>query len=293
MHKYLRSVGFSLYKNEDEIKELLDSLQMKYLDKALVVNGGNRDIRWEIRAEVAPGMGILISGLMDKNGDFIRERYNPYLDSDTVSSDVECSIQRHVDSEIYSGLLDDNRVGISLIFRLDNTAEYLERRQKLQSTGTRGIQLTAFCSNGKILLPLKKSANQLRMSKVANKERDSLIEAAKKGDESAMESLTNEDISLYSTISRRMLKEDIYSIVDSCFMPQGIECDIYSIIGDIVEIESRKNEMTGEEIWDFLIDCNDVLFRVAINKIDLQGEPMPGRRFKGTIWMLGRAIWSE
>jgi hypothetical protein len=131
-----------------------------------------------------------------------------------ISSDVECSIQRHVDNEIYSGLLDDNRVGISLIFRLDNAAEYLERRQKLQSTGTRGIQLTAFSSNGKILLPMKKSANQLQLSEGCQQEQGfSLIEAAKKGDESAMESLTNEDISLYSTISRRMLKEDIYSIM--------------------------------------------------------------------------------
>jgi len=292
MHKYLRSVGFSLYKSEEETRKLLDDLQAKFLEKAYVVNGSDDDIRWEIRAEISPGMGILISGIVDNSGEFVREYYSPYLESGEISSDVECSIQRHVDNEIYSGLLDDNRVGISLIFRLDNAAEYLERRQKGLSVRTRGIQLTSFSSNGKILLPMKKSARQRQLSEVANKNRDSLIEAAKKGDENAMESLTNEDISLYSTISRRMLKEDIYSIIDSCFMPQGIECDIYSVIGDIVEMDTKKNSLTGEEVWDFLISCNDVLFRVVTNKEDLQGEPAPGRRFKGTIWMKGKAVWA-
>ena len=69
------------------------------------------------------------------------------------------------------------------------------------------------------------------MSRVASKDRNSLIEAAKSGDEDAMETLTIEDIDLYSKISRRATKEDLYSIIDSCFMPYGVECDQYSVIG--------------------------------------------------------------
>ena len=34
-------------------------------------------------------------------------------------------------------------------------------------------------------------------------------------------------IDLYSKVSRRLVKEDVYSIVESCFMPFGIECDQY------------------------------------------------------------------
>ena len=33
----------------------------------------------------------------------------------------------------------------------------------------------------------------------------------------------------------------------------------------------------------------DVYKRQGINKIDLLGEPLPGRRFKGKIWMMGTA----
>lgn len=55
-----------------------------------------------------------------------------------------------------------------------------------------------------------------------------------------MESLTIEDIDLYSQISRRAMKEDLYSIIDSCFMPCGVECDQYSVIGEIEEVEKLK-----------------------------------------------------
>ena len=86
---------------------------------------------------------------------------------------------------------------------------------------------------------------------------------------------------------------DIYSIVDSCFMPQGIECEIYQVIGDILAVNSRINLFTGEEVWDFLVQANDLPLHVVINQIDLQGEPRVGRRFKGTVWMQGTAVWDD
>ena len=84
-------------------------------------------------------------------------------------------------------------------------------------------------------------------------------------------------------------EEDIYSIVDTTFMPSRIECDRYSILGEIKEVICKKNRFTGEEIYDLKVECNDLYFRVGINKMDLLGEPLPGRRFKGKIWMMGTA----
>ena len=45
-----------------------------------------------------------------------------------------------------------------------------------------------------------------------------------------MESLTMEDIDIYTMISRRIRHEDVYSIVDSYLMPYGIECDQYNLM---------------------------------------------------------------
>ena len=149
--------------------------------------------------------------------------------------------------------------------------------------------LSALRENIVDFLPIKKTALQIEKAKVAAKNRDELLEAAKNGDEDAMESLTIEDLDLYSMASRRATREDIYSIVDTTFMPSGIECDQYSILGEIKEVICKKNRFTGEEIYDLKVECNDLYFRVGINKMDLLGEPLPGRRFKGKIWMMGTA----
>ena len=116
-----------------------------------------------------------------------------------------------------------------------------------------------------------------------------LIDAARKGDEQAMETLAMEDMNLVQQISARLPQEDIYSIVDTCFMPYGLECDQYAIIGEILHVELLRNQFSGEEVYRLLLECNDVKFNVMINREDLLGEPEAGRRFKGDIWLQGRA----
>ena len=70
-------------------------------------------------------------------------------------------------------------------------------------------------------------------------------------------------------------------------MPCGVECDQYSVIGNILDVEVKQNRITKEDVYCLKLDCNDVTFTVAINKKDLLGEPSVGRRFKGQIWMQG------
>ncbi len=293
LHRYLRTIGFSQYRNREEVRMLLDHLQARYEEQAVIITRKSGDRLWEIRAELGPGVGIVLGGYVDPQGLLRRERYMPYIEESEITSDVMCSIQSRVSGEEYSGLLDDIRVGIPIIFCLSNGGEYMYRRQRELNTIPRGVCLTAFSRNGKILLPMQKNARQREMSRVADKTREQLIEAARRGDESAMESLNNEDMAVFSSINKRMMKEDIYSIVDSCFMPQGIECEIYEAIGEILEISTRFNLLSGEQVWDFLVLVNDLPLHVVINQADLQGEPQVGRRFKGTIWMQGMAVWED
>lgn len=242
----------------------------------------------EIRTEVAEGMGISMFGEMDENEELDVEYYYPYLESSIVTSTAECSIQRHTEKETFAGLLDEYKVGISLIFYLTNAMEYRERSMRRRgNTEAAAARLSGLSIHGKILLPVRKTARQIEKEKVAARNRSDLLEAAKNGDPEAMESLTIEDIDMYSQASRRAAKEDLYTIVDTCFMPSGIECDQYSVIGGIEEIELKKNRITGEEIYDMKLECNDLHFRVCINKMDLLGEPKVGRRFKGKVWMQG------
>ena len=148
--------------------------------------------------------------------------------------------------------------------------------------------LTGLAKEGTILLPLKKDQADVEAEKEQSRARGDLIAAAMDGDEEAMETLTVEDMDTYSMISERIATEDVFTIVDSYFMPNGNECDQYSLMGEILEVESVKNSLTGEDVFLMSLDCNDVVFEICINHQDLLGEPEIGRRFKGIIQLQGR-----
>ena len=286
MHKFLKSVGFRTCQTKKEEEELLSMLLNEGVKTERLVIPGDA-VFAEYRCELAPGMGIGLVGECP-DGTFHLEYYFPYLDGDYISSQEECMIQRHTERETYAGMLDEYKVGISLIFYVTNSMEYRQRKLNEKPKKVKSVMLSGLSAEGKILLPIKKTEKQIEMAKVASMNRNSLLEAAKHGDEDAMESLTIEDIDLYSKVSRRLVKEDVYSIIETCFMPYGIECDQYSIIGEIKDCRVMVNRITKEEIYNLAVDCNDIIFNVGINKKDLLGEPKAGRRFKGQIWMVGK-----
>lgn len=287
MHKFLKSIGFRTCQTKKEEEELLSMLLNEGVKTERLVIPGDA-VFAEYRCELAPGMGIGLVGEECPDGTFHLEYYFPYLDGDYISSQEECMIQRHTERETYAGMLDEYKVGISLIFYVTNSMEYRQRKLNEKPKKVKSVMLSGLSAEGKILLPIKKTERQIEMAKVASMNRNSLLEAAKHGDEDAMESLTIEDIDLYSKVSRRLVKEDVYSIIETCFMPYGIECDQYSIIGEIKDCRVMVNRITKEEIYNLAVDCNDIIFNVGINKKDLLGEPKAGRRFKGQIWMVGK-----
>ncbi len=291
MHRFLRSIGFGAYTKKREVERLLRDLEKSASRQRVSIDEETN--LCELRTEVASGMGVVMVGELDDHGVFRREYYYPFLNGSDVSSEADCSIQRHTEKETYGGLLDEYRVGISLIFYLNNCFEYRERMVNGRPLKVVSVNLTGLASEGKILLPIHKTRKQIEMAEVAAKTHNSLMEAAKNGDAEAMETLTIEDIDLYSQISRRMMKEDVYSIVDSSFMPSGIECDQYSVVGEITHINEKVNAVTEEKVYDLTLNCNDMRFHVGIAEADLTGEPKVGRRFKGQIWMQGVARFAD
>ena len=142
------------------------------------------------------------------------------------------------------------------------------------------------------LLPVAK-----RMTEEENSEailqRTRLLKAAREGDEEAIENLTLEDMDTYSMISRRIADEDVFSIVSTYFMPYGVECDHYNVLGEILNIEMVENSLTRERVYILTIESHDLIFEVCINQKDLLGEPAVGRRFKGIVWLQGNVSFQN
>lgn len=198
-------------------------------------------------------------------------------------------IQKRSDREAYAGICDEMRIGVTLIFYLQNAVEYLqEQRTKNGKRVPSNTTISALSASGKIVLPVYKNENQIKSGEKYTNNRNHLMAAARDGDEDAMESLTLEDIDTYSMISRRIMTEDILSIVDTYFMPYGIESDQYSIMGEILDFYTIENKSTREKSYVLTLNSNHLVFDVCINQADLLGEPAVGRRFKGAIWMQGQ-----
>ena len=242
----------------------------------------------------AENMGLMLCGEMTPDDKFNMEYYYPCFEGSCISTREDVLVEKHFDKESYAGVCEDVRLGVSLIFFIQNVCDYknelrLKRLAELGST----VTLSALSTSGSILLPIKKTEAQRRRDKEESKKRCQLLAAAKRGDETAMESLTIEDIDTYTMVNRRILQEDVFTLVDSFFMPYGVECERYSILGEIIELTEAKNHVTGDIVYSMVINCNDVKLDVCINEKDLLGEPQVGRRFKGIIWLQGKINFFE
>lgn len=286
MHKFLRSVGFSGITKEELEVIFQKIIEHPTVQKVAEDSEGNEFA--ELSKEFGDFFGISLRGTFDEEDTFHLDYYYPYFFGSTVSTQEKPEVEKHAEKESYAGICDEVRVGVTLIFYLQNVVDYLaEKHNRLFQRQKKGVVLSALSTDGKILFPINKDEKKHKQIEEQKTERNNMIAAARNGDESAIENLTLEDIDTYSLLSRRIMREDILSIVENYFMPYGIESDQYAILGDIMDCKLLQNEYTGENIYVLDLVCNDIPFSVCINQKDLFGEPAVGRRFKGTIWLQG------
>lgn len=288
MHQYLRAVGFSQIKTKKELRELLNSV-VEGCDTINSIETDRKSILVEYTKQFAGPCGICLRGEIEEDKNLLLDFYFPFLNPSCASTGEELSVERHAAKESFAGICEDIRVGATIIFFLQNSIEYMKNfvRKTFKKDGNI-INLCGLSLSGTILLPIKKNALDLQKVKQASSDRRQKIAAAREGDEEAMESLTLEDIDTYSAISKRILKEDLFTLVDSYFMPYGIECDQYSVLAEIEECNLYHNYVTDEEVYVLSLNMNEMKFDICINKEDLLGEPQVGRRFKGSFILQGK-----
>lgn len=285
MHSFLKTVGFRNIKSRKEVEQLIRLVTTQGAERYMATLGG-KTMFAEILLEVADNIGVALRGEYDENGNFHMEHYFPYMKGQNISSTETVFISKRVDTDAFTGMCDDYRLGVSLIFYLQNVTDYVSQGYP-EDRRERPITLAALASEGKILLPTVSMKEAPVKEAVDSSGRTKLLEAARKGDKEAMEALTIDDIDLYAQISKRLKTEDIYSIVETTFIPYGSESDNYTILAMIESVSECVNRITGEELYCMNVRCNDLCFPVCISKKDLYGEPKAGRRFRGNIWMQG------
>ena len=296
MNQYFRAIGFTDPPRRKEMYKLIEEGIQTPAYRAFTSSDTEKDCllaQYDIALSETNGqgnqIGITVCGQFDENDEFFPEYYYPYLSSLAISSREESTVERRIDTESYAGGCDDLRVGVTMIYRLHNVIEYIKNTHvsfaPLERTS---VSLTALSLEGMVVLPLYQTESEKRRKKNTQIKRHELMRAARSGDENAGRELSMAEMDTYTNLLAHLQYEDIYTLVESFFMPYGAECDLYNVMGEIKACHTLTNRMTKEEIYVMTIECSGIPFDLAIHKKDLYGEPMAGRRFKGVIWLQGR-----
>ena len=293
MHKYLGAIGFKSVESNQQLNKLLNYAETNFQWEKTVKVNDQAEISERVK-HFTKDMGLMICGTYDKEDQYEREYYIPFFEGKGSKKYDEMALERHISRNSFAGACEYGGIGITIIYYLQNAVEYLSELKFHQfNKESVSLTLSGLASEGKILLPVLQEKQSFVEKEESIRKHAKLVKKAKEGDESAIESLTTQEMDTYSMISKRIVTEDVLSIVSTYFMPCGLECDQYSILGEILRYERRENSLTKEKLYVLTLDCNGLEFDVCINAEDLMGEPEIGRRLKASIWLQGKINFEE
>lgn len=294
MHSYLRTIGFSQLKTRKEQNKLITAILNDDANK-FEVSIASEPKLVQISHSFGNNFGISMIGEYDNDITFHLDHSFPYCLGSYVTKQSNIQIEKHIDKEAFSGISDDYNLEMTLIYSLQNIAGYINSNWMNNFYKVpKKVKFGALSMEGCILygVHLDYIANPYDKKPISNKDRRNLIAKAKSGDLEALENLTLDDMDTYSLVSKRIKEEDLFTVIETYFMPYGINNEEYSILGIIKNFEQIVNDFSEEMVYNLTIECNDVIINVLINSLDLQGEPKIGRRFKGIVWLQGHIEFS-
>ncbi len=287
MHEYLRAVGFRSIRTKKQLNGLIDRV-IKDPDHLSIVSTGEETNLAVAEKEVSGHAGIAVVGEIDEQGTLVPEYYFPYLSSSQISSEAHLSWEKQAAKDGYIGMCEDYRMGMALIFFVRNMTEIArsEYEDPFHADFSK-VAFSALASEGTVLLPLLKNEKVLKKAEEDTRKRSRLMEQAREGSPEAIDAIARSDMQAYQRIVHRLRESDVFTVVESFFMPYGMESDQYYLMGDILALQTVTNEWTKEQFYRMLVNSNGMTLSVAIHTEDLEGVPAVGDRIKCRAWLMG------
>ncbi len=287
MHTFLRAIGFSKYKTRRHLEPVYKTCLREPSRKCITTVSVDTSLM-QFEKDFCQNAGVALIGEVDSGGGCSIEHYFPYLKGEHFMHYESIAIEKQADKESYAGVCEDFTLGMTIIFYISNIADYAKSKWlNYSNRNFTDVKFSGLCVEGTILLGIDRTRRQVLRERRRIEERRQLIEEALSGDEDALENLNMNEYDTYSTLATRVETEDILSIVETSFMPCGVECDHYLVVGNILKVQEETNVYTEEKLYNLLIEANNIILNVGINQMDLSGEPAVGRRFRGEIWLQG------
>ena len=128
MHQYLKAIGFGPIKKKAELKEILEQTRETFTHQMTVSYNEEADY-CEFQKEYGQDVGITLCGELDDHDQFDMEYYFPYFQGSGVTTYADVSIEKRIEREQYVGICEDAKIGITIIFYLQNVPQYLKEKQ--------------------------------------------------------------------------------------------------------------------------------------------------------------------
>jgi hypothetical protein len=283
---YIRALGFSQFDTKTKAELMVSDIIKSPTDK-FVWESENKILNVEYYKAYGDDFGLMIRGTVDQQEELNVSMLMPYTLGNYLTNTHEVDVVKHESQEVYYGFCEELRSGTPISFFVQNLVDY-KMAEKHEQVYVKGVHLITYCAEGTIILPIDKDDTDLLLEQEEENIREELLEQARRGDEEAMSILDDEANEATEILQERLMNEDILSVLEGFFVPVGDDDDIYSILGDVEEIQILHNEETNEEIYRMKIKCMAIPLDVFINSKDLVGYPTLGMRFKGTGWVHGK-----
>lgn len=288
MNRYFRAVGFLNNFSIQEYEKLVEDIVFRPEGSVIADNPKAKYFIIDKNLDCGENIGICVRIIKDAKGNIHRDCVFPYLRNDEYTKHEVCSFEKKISGEEFLGVYEDLNLGENIFFYVQNVDE-LYKKNNLKSAKC-SVAIAGLSIAGNVILPIKKDETQRENAKEYNKKRINLLNRANDGDHNAFATVRYDDIMTNVMVSEQVFVEsmDIYTVVDSSFIPCGAECDLYSVLGEIVDFQMIQNALSGENIYILKVSVKGVVLTIGINEKDLFGEPQIGFRFKGTVWLQGR-----
>ena len=188
MHTYFRAIGFSEpMKNLDRLNLLDDILNKPTYRAYTSMSPDSEEMLTELRMDLGDGYGIAILGIYDEDDEFDYMDMYPYMANGKISTTEEITIEPRIDGCSFAGVVDDLKLGMTLIFRLRNVVDYIKATEIYRNEKpVTSAALSALSVEGTILMPIMKTEQDLQIEESNYRARNALMDKARSGNEDAV-----------------------------------------------------------------------------------------------------------
>ena len=152
MHKFLRAIGFSDITKKDLEMILDEVITRPEIMKITKDSEGNEFA--ELSGSFAANAGITVRGTYQEDDSFHMDYYYPYVFGTSITTNEQIDVEKHAEKESYAGVCDEVNLGVTLIFYIQNVADYLAEANRHLPKYIMGQCLQDFPPREKYSVPL-------------------------------------------------------------------------------------------------------------------------------------------